>query len=154
MFIGTNDACNINAKIPIITDDDQEEGAAAATFPPSAPAVETDTANNTGKSGKGTKGKIGSGKNGSGKAGKKGEKGMASPKPYNFEKVIEGEEGHKKMDERMSQSDSKLVKQNKEKGGKGGQYFYYSGYERHLQKIEYHQSRIEYYKKLLMYNEY
>ena len=76
MFIGTKDACNINVNVPVVTDDDQEEGADYGTLPPaSALATETSTANDTGDFGKGTKGKKGFGKRDSGKAEKKGKKG-------------------------------------------------------------------------------
>lgn len=146
MFVGTNDACNINAEVPVVADDDEGEGAVVGTFPPSAAAAET-LANDAGKSGKGTKGKKGFGKSGSGKVGKKEEKGPS------FGQATESEYGHKKTDEKMNHSDSKLEKQSKGKGDKGRQSFSNSGYERHLQQIEYHQSRIDYFKKILIHTE-
>lgn len=109
VFVGTNQACNVNFPIPVITDDDEEEGAEVGTIPPS---VESPKPHYTGNFGKGT--------NGFGKSGNKGGKGA------------KGKDG---------------------KGSKGAKYVSKSGYERHLQKIEYHQSRIDYLKKLLMRNE-
>jgi hypothetical protein len=136
VFVGTNDACDINAEVPVVADDDQVEGTVVGTLP-----------NDTEKSGKGTKGKKGFGKSGSGKVGKKEGKGAS------FGQATEGEYGHKKTGEKMNHSDSKLAKQSKGKGVKGRESFSNNGYERHLQQIEYHQSRIDYFKKLLMHTE-
>lgn len=136
MFVGTNNACNINDEVPVVADDDQVEGAVVETL-----------ANDTGKSGKGTKGKKGFGKSGSGKVGKKEGKGAS------FGQATEGEYGHKKTDEKMNHSDSNLAKQSKGKGGKGRESFSNGGYERHLQQVEYHQSRIDYFKKLFTHAE-
>ena len=135
MFAGTIFVCDINAgfptDIPTVFVDNQE-GTESATLPPSAPATGTSTENGTGKFGKGAKGK-----NGLGKSWTKSEKGAKS-----------GD----KLEKSASKSGVKSDK-SKGKGGKGGPFFFNSGDQRRLQKIEYHQSRIEYFKELLMHVE-
>ena len=145
VFVGTNDACDVNSQVPIVADDDMVEGAAVATLPPTLLAND---AENFGKGietskGKGSKGKgsKGSGKSGHGKAKSKSDKGDS------FIGDAEGEHSRKKGD--VSTYYSKLVKYNKAKGSKGRQ-LSDSEYERHLQKIEYHRSRIDYFEKLVM----
>ena len=132
VFVGTNVPCDVNFQVPIIADDDLAEGAAVSTLPPS---VVLANAEYYGK-GKSSKGK---GSKGYGK----GSKGYGEWGYYG--KV--GEHDHKK--EGTSQY-SKLVKLNRGKGSKGRRLLSDSEYQRHLKKIEYHQSRIDHFEKLLM----
>ncbi len=133
MFVGTNVPCDVNFQVPIIADDDLAEGAAVSTLPPSAVLA------NAGYYGKGKSSK-GKGSKGYGK----GSKG--SGKWGYYGKV--GEHDNKKEGDSTSQY-SKLVKLNKGKGDKGRR-LSDSEYHRHLQKIEYHQSRLDYFETLLM----
>lgn len=116
------------------------EGAAVATLPPTLLANDAETFGKVIKTSKG-KGSKGSGKSGHGKAKSK------SYKRDSFVEDAEGEHSHKKGGH--STYYSKLEKYNKAKGSKGRQ-LSDPEYERHLQKIEYHRSRIDYFEKLLM----
>lgn len=136
VFVATNNVCDINALVSVVADDDNDQvaGGAAAPLP-----TETNIETGAGKGAKGTKGSVmkGFGKSGYGKEGEKGEKGAGLDKGGKLS--------------RKKSTYSKLTKQNKEKGGKGRHLSSTFEYERHLQKIEYHQSRIDYFEKLLMH---
>ena len=133
-----------------------QEGTESATLPPSAPATGTSIENGTGKFGKGAKGTLTpsapatgtSTENGTGKFGKgaKGKNGLDKSwtKSEKSAKTGKGKAGAKSGDK---------LEKSKGKGGKGGQVFFNYGNQRRLQKIEYHQSRIEFFKELLMHVE-
>ena len=139
VFIGTNYACNVNAEIPVVTDDDREEGAESAPLTPVKPDSSMFDEDNVEEFGKDIRGTKGIGKIGHGKAGKKGEKSV------NFGKGIEGKSIHDKYLHR-----GKMNKGKDAKGAKGGYQNHNSNdHERHLREIEYHRSQIDRLKKIL-----
>ncbi|VEU39371.1 unnamed protein product [Pseudo-nitzschia multistriata] len=145
VFAGSTAACDITANAPGLSDDFEEDNAEFATlFPAPLPIV--------GK-GKGIKSKKDFGKGGpekyvkktpkdSYRGHRKGGKGRKDGYYFYYSSRAKGRKGNSYFHYSGTGKDEE-----------GGYYFQYSGNNRHLEHIEYHQSRIEYLKELLEHAE-
>ena len=121
----------MRAPVPIVADDDDGEGAAAAPLPSFLEPKFADDVEFVFE-----KGAKGSGKSGYGKQGKKN--------------ASAGKGSERSRKKGGIRSNNKLTKNREGKGHKGRLLAPDSEYQLHLQKIEYHQSRIDYLQNLLL----
>lgn len=129
VFVGTNTACDMRAPGPIVADDDDGEGAAAAPLPHFLEPKFADDVEFV----------LVKGSKGSGK--KQGKKNTSMDK------------GSERSRKKGGNRSNKLTKHSKGKGRKGRLLASDSEYQLHLQKIKYHQSRIDYLQNLLLEHE-